>query len=125
MRTSVHSALPSPAHDPSDVGPACSSSCALLVIWGGELTPLCFPQHVLVLRQLVFQLPVRSRSSDRRADRFPGELIPRLYPAYDSGTGMLGGMYFTLDFPTSMAVIWLGTALGVCVSGASLPVGAI
>jgi purine-cytosine permease-like protein len=31
---------------------------------------------------------------------------------------MLGGMYFTLDFPTSMAVIWLGTALGVCVSGA-------
>lgn len=36
----------------------------------------------------------------------------------NSGTGMLGGMYFTLDFPTSMAVIWLGTALGVCVSGA-------
>ncbi len=34
---------------------------------------------------------------------------------------MLGGMYFTLDFPTSMAVIWLGTALGVCVSGAFLP----
>ncbi|KWU43271.1 purine-cytosine permease [Rhodotorula sp. JG-1b] len=39
------------------------------------------------------------------------------------GTGMLGGMYFTLDFPTSMAVIWLGTALGVCVSATMATLG--
>ncbi|GAA5991900.1 hypothetical protein JCM10908_002262 [Rhodotorula pacifica] len=39
------------------------------------------------------------------------------------GTGMLGGMYYTLDFPTSMAVIWLGTALGVCVSATMATIG--
>lgn len=36
---------------------------------------------------------------------------------------MLGGLYFTLDFRTSMVIIWLGTALGVCVSATMALVG--
>ncbi|GAA6061873.1 hypothetical protein JCM10212_000514 [Sporobolomyces blumeae] len=39
------------------------------------------------------------------------------------GTGFLGSLYFTLDFPTSMAVIWLGTALGCCVSATTAILG--
>ncbi|GAA5944113.1 purine-cytosine permease family protein [Sporobolomyces koalae] len=39
------------------------------------------------------------------------------------GTGFLGSLYFTLDFPTSMAVIWLGTALGCTVSATTAILG--
>ncbi|GAA5837601.1 hypothetical protein JCM11251_002022 [Rhodosporidiobolus azoricus] len=39
------------------------------------------------------------------------------------GTGMLGSLYYTLDYRTSMAIIWLGTALGVCVSATMATIG--
>ncbi|GAA5906634.1 hypothetical protein JCM5296_000716 [Sporobolomyces johnsonii] len=39
------------------------------------------------------------------------------------GTGFLGSLYYTLDFPTSMAVIWLGTALGCTVSATMATLG--
>ncbi|GAA5841423.1 hypothetical protein JCM3766R1_004079 [Sporobolomyces carnicolor] len=39
------------------------------------------------------------------------------------GTGFLGSLYFTLDFPTSMAVIVCGTALGCAVSATTAILG--
>ncbi|GAA5864415.1 hypothetical protein JCM1840_000488 [Sporobolomyces johnsonii] len=39
------------------------------------------------------------------------------------GTGFLGSLYYTLDFPTSMAVIWLGTALGCTISATMATLG--
>ncbi|GAA5904678.1 purine-cytosine permease family protein [Sporobolomyces salmoneus] len=39
------------------------------------------------------------------------------------GTGFLGSLYFTLDFPTSMAVITCGTALGCTVSATTAILG--
>ncbi|GAA5920306.1 hypothetical protein JCM1841_004520 [Sporobolomyces salmonicolor] len=39
------------------------------------------------------------------------------------GTGFLGSLYYTLDFPTSMAIIWLGTALGCTVSATMATLG--
>ncbi|GAA6014439.1 hypothetical protein JCM11491_007054 [Sporobolomyces phaffii] len=39
------------------------------------------------------------------------------------GTGFLGALYFSLSFRTSMAVIWLGTALGCTVSATTAILG--
>ncbi|GAA5861555.1 hypothetical protein JCM8547_008071 [Rhodosporidiobolus lusitaniae] len=39
------------------------------------------------------------------------------------GTGMLGSLYYTLDFRASMACIWLGTALGVATSATMAVLG--
>ncbi|BGP15513.1 hypothetical protein JCM10213v2_003492 [Rhodosporidiobolus nylandii] len=38
-------------------------------------------------------------------------------------TGYLGSLYYTLDFRTSMAIIWCGTALGVAVSATMATIG--
>lgn len=88
------------------------------------------------LTRYLAQLGVETRSTERIPEDERDQLsLPRLIARQIMfwfsvnlsfsclGTGMLGGMYFTLDFPTSMAVIWLGTALGVCVSATMATLG--